>query len=118
MANTILAINTNQNPAYVSIPSGGGGTTVTSLKTSAYAAQVGDYVQCDPSGAPFNVTLPSAAASGAGATIEVKNKVNTANSVTVLFTGGDLSDGQSSVDVSAFALMRFVSDGVSDWMLS
>lgn len=92
------------------------GASLTALQTSDYSAVPGDFVQCDPTGGAFNVTLPLASTAGLGAVIEVKNKANTANAVTVLFSGGDSSDGQSSIDIASYESIRFVSDGISDWM--
>jgi len=96
----------------------GAGLNLTPVKTADYNAVVDDYVQCDPTAAPFNVTLPSAAASGGAAVINVKNKTGSVNSVTVLPSGGDTIDLGPSVDIPAFGSQTFVSDGVSDWMIS
>jgi hypothetical protein len=89
---------------------------LTPTTIAAYIAVPGDFVQCDPSGGAFNVTLPSANSAGPGTVIEVKNRANTPNAVTVLTTGGDTIDGNPSVDIAAFESIRFVSDGINDWM--
>ncbi len=88
----------------------------TSVKTSAYSALAGDLVRVDPTSGGFTVTLPSAALSGSGAAISVKNVSNSANSVTVACSGSDTTDGDASTLVDSRVAIVFVSDGVSDWM--
>lgn len=99
-------------------PAGGFLTPTPDVKTSAYAAAVGDLVRCDPTGGAFNVTMPSAATSGAGAFIVVKNQTDSPADVTVLPSGGDTIDGFSYGLVGQErASLGLISDGVSDWML-
>jgi hypothetical protein len=72
-------------------PSAGSGSALarTAVKTSAYTAQPGDLVACDPTAAAFTVTLPSAPADKA--LVEVKIITATApNAVTVACGGSDV----------------------------
>ena len=96
---------------------GGGGTAIapTSTQTSAYAAGNYQLVRCNPSGAGFTVTLPTAA--GANIVI-VKNQSNSSNTITVVGAGTDTVDGIASFSLSlSHAGATFYSDGVSDWMI-
>ncbi len=93
---------------------------LTPVITANYGAVPGDFVQCDPSAGAFTVTLPPAN-TGIGVVVEVKSKVLAALfNVTVVPQGGDTIDGQDpAIVITAIAAgesIRFVSDGVSDWM--
>lgn len=96
---------------------GAGGLALTALQTAAFAATANTIVQCDPTTAPFTVTLPAAATAGAGAQVWVKNKSGASpNAVTVAAAGGDTVDGAPSSALAALESTQLVSDGVNTWM--
>jgi len=118
----VVEINTSANPAFVNVPSGGGGASqfnVTAVQIALYNAAVNDLVRVDPSGGGFTVNLPVGAAGDAGKEIIVKNVSDSANAVAVAPQGGQTVDGNLLGDsiASGRTSRTYVFDGVSDWMI-
>lgn len=93
----------------------------TPIQTSAYVATILDLVLCDPSIAPFAVTLPSAIGCN-GFEIVVKNTTMSTNAITVGATTPSGGIAQT-IDGAATLVMvaglkqsvTFVSDGANWW---
>ena len=86
------------------------GVNVTGLKTSAYAAKIGECVLCNPAAGPFTVTLPDAVGEG-GNQVEVKIASSSINAVTIDTTASQLIDGSATaVLAGAFVSLTFRSD--------
>jgi hypothetical protein len=95
---------------------GGGGFSVTTIKTANYTAVDRDYVRTDPASGTFNVTLPLAA-NNVNGIIKVKHVSDSGNNVSVIPSGSDTIDDLSSHIVSAREEFSFTSNGVDDWMV-
>lgn len=85
--------------------------------TSAYTAQPGDTVVCDPTGGAFTVTLPPTGNGvNRGRGVLVVNASGSANAVTVAAQGGGVTvDGLSSVAVQGARASRWVVSDGSNW---
>jgi len=92
--------------------------TLTGVQVGAYNANPNEYVQADSTIGNISVTLPTAADAGFGGQVWIKNKTDNVNTVTVLPAGADTIDGGASALVGGLEILRLVSDGVSDWMVS
>lgn len=99
---------------------GGSGQTLAPTQAVDFSAAVSTIYPCDPGAGNINAALPSAAAAGAGSQItpiEIKNITNNVGTVTVVPNGGDTIDGVAgSVVLQPQQSVRFVSNGVSNWM--
>lgn len=92
--------------------------TVTTVKTSAYSAVIGDLVRANPTGGGFTITLPAIAAANSGQHITVKNTSLSVNTLTIAPTGANTIDGSTLTTItSAFGALDFVSDGAGNWMV-
>jgi lysophospholipase L1-like esterase len=88
-----------------------------SVKTSAYTAQVGELVLCDPSGGAFQVTLPLASRANKGRRVGVKNTTASTNQITVARSGSQLIDAATSASITqAYACLEFASTGAG-WVI-
>jgi len=75
-------------------------------------------VLVDPTGGPFAVTLPPAAAHR-GESITVKNTTASVNNVTLTAGGGDNIDGSASMVMSGdHFFVRLTSDGANAWYVT
>jgi len=84
--------------------------------TAAATISVKNLYPCDASGSAFNVTIPDAATSGNGATVFIKKTDASANAVTLLRSGSNTLDGDTSLSLLAESdCYGLVSDGVSAW---
>lgn len=91
---------------------------ITSVKTAAYNAVLGDFVRCDPSGGAFTVTLPALATASIGKVINVKNTTSSAGAITIAATGGDTIDTAASTSIAAgFASLSFIATTASTWAI-
>ncbi len=71
---------------------------------------------CDATGSVFNVTLPSAAIAGDGATVYLKKIDSSSHAVTILRDGSDTIDGATSVILAnQNDVYGLVSDGATVW---
>jgi len=105
---SILARNATADRAYP--------TAVETGNTVLSAASV--VVRVDPTGAGFDVTLPSAALFR-GQSVTIKNVSASANVVRAVAGGGDNVDGAANQSLSgAHFHWRATSDGVSQWMVT
>ena len=83
--------------------------------------QMGTIIRCDPTAAPFAVTLRPISAAAIpglerGRSIIVKNSSASLNAITVTPSGGDTIDGAATfVITTARQSITLVSDGVSNW---
>lgn len=92
--------------------------TVTGTKTANYNAAAQEIVMVDPSGGGFTVTLPSAAAVGAGVPVTVKNITSSVNTMTLGRTGSDTIDTSTSITFAgAFSSVTLFSDGSAGWWI-
>ena len=92
--------------------------TVTTTKTGAYNANLGELVRCDPTAGAFTVTLPTAVGA-TGRRVSIKIIAASVNAVTVGTTGGQTIDG-AATDVlvsGARTFATFVSDG-ANWLVT
>jgi hypothetical protein len=109
------------NAVTITIPggSGGGGRTVTGIKTGAYTANAGEYVIVNPVGGGFTVTLPANQASGAW--VSFKNISTNTNAVSIVPNTGDKIEDSGNYDGLSVSLnqgqtdMDFIYDGTSRW---
>lgn len=91
---------------------GGGGLSITPIKTALYTSQIGDLVRCDPSSGGFTVNLPSATGN-ANNSIVVKNISSSTNTITIDAFGSELIDGSLTQTISiAYQSTMLISDGV------
>jgi hypothetical protein len=74
----------------------GFGLSFTSRKTTAYAAQLGEFVLGDPSAGPFGVTVPTAVGNR-DRFVAVKNDSDSTNAITVTPLGGTIDGAASRV---------------------
>lgn len=93
--------------------------TVTATKTSAYTAQIGEFVKADPSGGSFNVTLPTGAKQGDQVGVR-RLAVGGTNTVGVIKQGTDTINGGTTplslvLDTETFIL---TSNGAGDWTVT
>lgn len=92
--------------------------SVTTLKTTTYTAAIDEFVQVDPTGGAFAVTLPAVASGNKGHRVAVKNVTTSTTAVTVTAAGSDTIDGAAtSVISSSKGKVQVVSDGTSNWMI-
>jgi len=88
----------------------------TSVKTSAYNAQPGEFVKYSVAGGGFTITLPDPTTFLAGASVKIKNTTSSANSLTVQSAGGATIDGFSSfIQNHANMCAEYTSDGANWW---
>lgn len=104
-----------------SILNGGQKVKLSSLVSANYVATAADFViQVDTSAGAFSVTLPTAATVEAGVMMVVKDARSNAdvNNITILPNGSDTIDGEANYIIQDInASVKFVSDGVSRWLL-
>lgn len=87
-------------------------------KTSAYVAVANDAISCDTSAAGFTITIPSAAAN-AGKQIIVKKISSDSNVVTLVPTGTDTLEADTSITFSGQNIsVTLTSNGASGWLLT
>lgn len=109
-------------PEWTPVITGGGGNGAVSNLfvisiSSNFTASAWDDCICDTSGGNLYVTLPSAL-DNPNTAIAVQKNTADLNIVTVLPTGSDTIQGQSSVVLSQFGnSIYFVSDGASNWII-
>lgn len=90
--------------------------TITSVQTSGYTATIGECVRCDPSGAGFTVTLPTAVGQ-AGRSIIIKNTTSSTNTITIDGDAAETIDGNATETITTgFGSLTVVSDG-ANWMI-
>lgn len=89
-------------------------TTIT--RTTAYSANVRDFILADASSAAFTVTLPLASSS-TNQVIAIKKIDATANAVTIDGNGSETIDGSLTLDITVqYELIKVISNGVS-WFI-
>jgi hypothetical protein len=100
---------------------GGQKVKLSALIIANYVATAADFIiQVDTSAGAFSVTLPSAATVEAGVMMVIKDARSNAevNNITVLPDGTDTIDGEASYTIQDVnASVKFVSDGISRWLL-
>lgn len=100
---------------------GGQKVKLSSLVNANYIATAADFIiQVDTNAGAFSVTLPSAATVEAGVMMVIKDARSNAdvNNITVLPDGSDTIDGEVNYVIQDInASVKFVSDGVSRWLL-
>ena len=100
---------------------GGQKVKLSALIIANYVATAADFIiQVDTSAGTFSVTLPSAATVEAGVMMVIKDARSNAevNNITVLPDGTDTIDGEASYTIQDVnASVKFVSDGISRWLL-
>jgi hypothetical protein len=98
------------------VGAGGGGMTVTTVKTGNYTAAEGEYVPVDSSGGSFTVTLPATPGAQAQVAVVDVGKACSTSPVTVA-RNGETIDGAAtdfSLDQNNGGAW-FMYDGTSDW---
>lgn len=93
-------------------------SSVIATKTQDYSATEADSVLLvDATGGNVTITLPPAAALGAGFSQElrIKRVDSSGNTVTVQVAGADALDGGTSTTVAMASSKDFQSDGVAAW---
>jgi len=96
-------IQTGQSPMSVATPTG-----------VYVAANPVTKIIANPAGGAFNITLPSAALN-LGYQLTIKNVFGGSNNVTVLPSGSDLLEGQSSIVLAPGDAITLCSDGVNKY---
>lgn len=90
----------------------------TPLKTSNYTAKGAEVVLCDPTAGGFSVTLPPASLT-VGLPIIVKNHSDDVNNITIVPTGQDLiDDDTSAVIAAARASLLFIPSAGYGWIIA
>ena len=87
----------------------------TPMQRSAYTAQLGELVLCDPAAGAFTVTLPKLDREHHGQTLTVKHATASATAITIRGAAGQTIDGQASVSISAYGSARLVADDQRGW---
>ena len=93
--------------------------TPTGTKTAAYTAAVNELAVGDDTAGSFTITLPSAAAAGAGAVVGVRKKLGSGNTITISRAGTDTIGGAAGTTVQLKLVDQTTilqSDGVSNWV--
>jgi hypothetical protein len=88
---------------------------ITSTKTAAYSATIGELVLCNPTGGGFTVTLPTAE-DRPGRYIAIKNASGSTNTITVDGADSETIDGAANKTITtAYGSMLLISDG-ENWL--
>lgn len=96
---------------------GGGGWTVTDVKTSDYTAAASQVVQVDSSGGAVAITLPDAGSNN-GAQIGVKDVGGSLTSIQIVAGEGDNIDGGAVFTFNnPLTGIYLVSNGDQTWMI-
>lgn len=95
-----------------------GAWSVTDVKTAAYTAVIGEYVRTDTGSAVVNVTLPLVTDANKGLGVAVKNALVATFPTRVHPGGSDTIETVTSfvLVLSSHQVVKFVSDGVSNWL--
>jgi len=112
-SNVIWQVSGSNVSAYV--PAASSTTMNVVLKTAAYLAAAGDFVECDTSLGGFTVTLP-ASATNKGKTIIIKKISSDANTLTIACSGSDTLDGNATSPVNIpQTAVESTADGIISW---
>lgn len=103
--------------AWSPIPAASTAFSVSSVQTAAFAASFSQLVRVDTTASGFTVTLPAITPQSTGTSIVVKKVSSDTRPVTIVRSGTNLIDGETSIELATpRGSVQLVSDGTSNWL--